>query len=151
MGMTQTEFDALLQDATKRIEGDIHWGEDEDHSPTVIFRIGVSSQAGYPLFVSGSYNRLAAALSFTLFHPGVGRIYGLDLGKDHHNPECTHVGEKHKHSWSELFRDKHAYVPGDITAPVTEPIQVWEQFCAEARITHAGVLHDPPAVQEDLL
>jgi hypothetical protein len=151
MGLTKTEFDALLEDATKRIDGDIHWSDDEDHSPAVVFRAEVSSQAGYPLFVSGSFNRLALTLSYVLIHRGIGRIYGLDLGKDHHNPECTYVGEKHKHSWSELYRDKEAYVPRDITALPTEPVRVWEQFCAEARITHAGVLHDPPPVQEELL
>ncbi|MGH8191833.1 MAG: DUF6978 family protein, partial [Rhodanobacteraceae bacterium] len=42
------------------------------------------------------------------------RIYGLDLGKDHHNPQCNQVGEKHKHRWTDQYRDKEAYEPRDI-------------------------------------
>jgi hypothetical protein len=39
----------------------------------------------------------------------------------------------------------------DITAPVTDPISVWRQFCAEAKIKHDGVMHPPPPVQMELL
>jgi hypothetical protein len=124
VSFTQLEFDALLADATKRIEGDIDWAEDEDHSPSVEFRAEVRSDAGYPLFVRGSFNKLAKALSFTLIHRAVGRIYALDLGKDHHNPSCQNVGEKHKHTYTEQYRDKDAYVPQDITALVDDPVAV---------------------------
>jgi hypothetical protein len=150
VSFTQLEFDALLADATKRIEGDIDWAEDEDHSPSVEFRAEVRSDVGYPLFVRGSFNKLAKALSFTLIHRAVGRIYALDLGKDHHNPSCQNVGEKHKHTYTEQYRDKDAYVPQEITAPVDDPVAVWKQFCAEASISHTGTLHAPPPVQEEL-
>jgi hypothetical protein len=149
--LTQIEFDSLLADTTKRIDGDIDWTEDEDHSPSVEFRAEVKSDAGYPLFVKGSYNALAKALSLALVHRGVGRIYALDLGKDHHNPTCQYVGEKHKHTYTEQFRDAHAYVPSDITAPVDAPLSVWRQFCAEANIAHTGTMHAPPPPREDLL
>ena len=65
------------------------------------------------------------------------------MGKDHHNPSCNLVGEKHKHSWKEQLKDKEAYVPDDITAPVTDPVAVWEQFCTEAHIIHNGEMHTP--------
>jgi len=149
--MNQTDFEALLNDTTKRVVGDISWTEDEDHSPTVEFRVEVESDAGYPIYIRGSYNSLAGALSYTVVHRGSGRIYALDLGKDHHNPSCTNVGEKHKHRWNELVRDKDAYVPDDITAPVTEPVAVWQQFCTEANIQHRGVLHRPPPIQMEIL
>ena len=80
----------------------------------------------------------------------VGRIYGLDLGKDHHNPQCNQVGEKHKHKWTEQFRDKQAYVPDDITEAASDPQAVWKQFCGEARLSHNGTLPAPPLQQEDL-
>jgi len=150
MGLTQVEFEAILADRSKRLDGDIQWGEDEDHSPAVCFRVEVTSAGGVPLFVCGSFNRLAKALSFALIHRSVGRIYGLDLGKDHHNPTCEYVGEKHKHRWSEPVRDKEAYVPEDITASVDDPVAVWAQFCAEAAITHGGVLNAPPPIEEPL-
>ena len=142
--MTQPEFEAIIADTSKRIQADISWGQDEDHSLSVEFKVEVSSEAGYPLFVRGSYNSEAQKLSFGLIHRGVGRIYALDLGSAHHNPSCDTVGDTHKHSWSEVTHDKEAYVPGDITAGVAEPVAVWEQFCAEARILHEGVLHLPP-------
>ncbi len=53
------------------------------------------------------------------------------MGKDHHNPSCVNIGEKHKHRWNEQLRDKDAYVPEDITASVTDPVAVWQQFCTE--------------------
>ena len=147
MPMTSVEFEVLLADETKQIDGDLRWSDDEDHSPAVQFRTDVQSKAGYPIFVNGRFNRLAETLSFTLIHRGTGRIYGLDLGADHHNPTCELVGEKHKHRWTDSHGDKVAYAPSDITAGATDPIDAWQQFCREAKIRHVGVLHDPPAMQ----
>jgi len=149
--MNQTDFETLLQDASKRIPGDISWVEDEDHSPAVEFRAEIISDAGYPVFVKGSYNALAATLSYTLIHRGSGRIYALDMGKDHHNPDCQFVGEKHKHRWREPVRDKEAYVPEDITMSATDPVGVWKQFCREAQIQHDGILPNPPPIQLEIL
>lgn len=149
--MTQSEFELLINDETKRIVGDIFWSEDEDHSPGVEFRAEVQSDAGYPIFIRGSYNAAAQTLTFALIHRASGRIYALDLGKDHHNPDCPYVGEKHKHRWNETVRDKEAYVPADITASVTNPPGVWTQFCKEARIRHEGQMHTPPTQQLELL
>lgn len=149
--MTQQEFEVLIEDNSKTIIGDIIWSEDEDHSPSVEFRIEVDSSAGYPLFVRASFNALAQTLTYALIHRGVGRIYALDLGKDHHNPSCQLVGDKHKHRWTELQRDKEAYVPQDITAAANDPVGVWSQFCLEARITHSGSLKLPPPLQLELI
>ena len=142
--MNQADFEALLADQTKVIVGDIRWADDEDHSPSVEFRAEVDSETGHPIFIRGSYNALAQTLTYALIHRGSGRIYALDLGKDHHNPDCQSVGERHKHRWREPVKDKEAYVPGDLDAPVNNPTRVWEQFCAEARIHHRGVMHPPP-------
>jgi hypothetical protein len=150
MALTTAEFEALLNDRSKRIDGDLSWGEDEDHSPAVEFSAEVISEPGWPLFVRGSYNPLARTLTFALILKTEGRIYALDLGKDHHNPQCTQVGERHKHRWTERLRDKEAYAPEDISAAVSEPVAVWRQFCQEATVTHGGTLAAPPAVREDL-
>ena len=148
--MTEAEFQALLADATKRIEQDISWLGDEDRSPGLEFRAEVISDPGFPLFIKGWYNREAQTLSYSLIHRGVGRIYGLDLGKDHHNPSCVYVGEKHKHSWSDVVRDKEAYVPEDIIAAANDPVGVWREFCQEAKINHTGVMHPPPPVNMEM-
>lgn len=150
MSLTNAEIASILADSSKRIEVDIAWGQDEDHSPAVDFRAEVESEKGWPLFVRGSYNRLAGTVTYALILKTEGRIYGLDLGKDHHNPQCTQVGDRHKHRWTERFRDKEAYVPEDITAPVSDPVAVWTQFCAEAKIEHTGRLAQPPAEQGEL-
>lgn len=142
--MNQADFEALIQDDSKRVEGDISWLEDEDHSPALEFRAEVLSEAGYPLFVKGSRNVLAGTLSYALIHKGSGRIYALDMGKDHHNPACNYVGEKHKHRWDEPLRDKNAYTPDDITADINDPVTAWEQFCVEAGITHNGNMRSTP-------
>ena len=150
--MKQEDFEALLADVTKKIDGNISWEIDEDHSPVVEFRIEVISQARYPILVKGSYNPVPAvqALSYVLIHRSCGRIYGLDLGKDHRNPSGSNVGKKHKHRWSETFHDKEAYVPKDITALVNDPVGVWQQFCKEASLTHNGVMYLPPPFQLEL-
>ena len=150
MILTNAEFQAILDDASKKIDGDVVWQEDEDHSPAAEFRAEVRSDAGWPLFVRGSYNPLVPALSYMLILKTAGRVYGIDLGKDHHNPQCNQVGDKHKHKWTEQFRDKEAYVPADIAAPVTDPVGVWVEFCREARIVHNGAMASPPPPTGDL-
>ncbi|MGC9260570.1 MAG: DUF6978 family protein [Phycisphaerae bacterium] len=147
--MENAELETILLDGSKTIAGDIKWSEDEDHSPATEFRAEVDSADGWPLFVRGSYNPLARALTFALILKPVGRIYALDIGKDHHNPTCQQIGEKHKHRWSEQFSDKQAYVPEDITAGVDDPVRLWEQFCTEAKIVHNGKLETPRTVQKE--
>ncbi|MCR4315422.1 MAG: hypothetical protein NUW37_03625 [Planctomycetes bacterium] len=150
MAFASLEFESILSDDSKYIDSDISWSEDEDHSPSVEFPVEVRSREGLPLFVKGSYNPLIPALSYSLILKTVGRIYGLDLGKDHHNPECNQVGEKHKHKWTEQSRDKWAYAPEDITEPPSNPVGVWNQFCSEANIKHSGKIFEPPQFQHDL-
>ena len=150
MRLTDSEFQAILEDGTKRIVDDIAWREDEDHSPAWEFRNDIESASGWPLFVKGRYNSEAGTLTYALILKTAGRIYALDLGKDHHNPQCEHVGEKHKHRWSEQDRDKTAYVPDDVTAPVSDPVSVWTEFCTEARIRHDGLMQPPPERQRCL-
>lgn len=148
--LPQDEFEEIINDDSKTIEGDILWDADEDHSPAVEFRAEIISEAGYPLFVKGSHNPFTEKLTYALIHRGVGRVYALDLGQDHRNPDGQLIGEKHKHRWDENFKDKAAYAPTDITAPATDPVQVWQQFCREARILHNGEMKSPPPMQLDL-
>ena len=150
MGLTNADFQAILEDRTKRIAGDIAWSEDEDHSPAWEFRAHVESTGGWPLFVKGRFSSAAGTLTYALILKTVGRIYALDLGKDHHNPGCEYVGEKHMHRWTERDGDKAAYVPEDVRAPVTDPVSVWKEFCAEAGIRHEGVMKPPPPRQREL-
>lgn len=139
--LTQEEFEELIADPSKSIEGDIIWAQ--ARSPWSGFRAEIISPAGYPLFLKGSYNPIIATLSYHIIHRTIGRIYGLDLGKDHRNPDGQRIGEKHKHRWYEPLRDKQAYIPPDITALATEPEKVWEEFCQEAKLIHNGTMAPP--------
>ena len=141
--LNEQEFADILADASKRIDGDIAWTPDDRHAGAVTFRAVVQSDAGYPLFVAGRYNRRRGKLSYAIIHRDVGRIYALDLGMDHPNPDGEWVGEKHKHHWTPQFRDRIAYVPADITEPASRPAAVWQQFCLEAGIAHHGVMAEP--------
>ena len=148
MPLTDAEFVSILGDQEKCIRNDISWTKDEDHSLAWEFR--VESHQGWPLFVKGRFSRHAGTLNYALILKTAGRIYGLDMGKDHHNPQCDQVGEKHTHVWSEQHSDKVAHVPTDVNAPVSDPVAVWEQFCAEARIRHDGTMRSPPPDQGEL-
>jgi hypothetical protein len=148
--LSDAEFDAILRDCTKLIEGDIVWQEDEDHSPSLEFKVEIATAGGWPIFMKGTYNPLVPAISYALISKASGRIYALDLGKGHKNPDGGRVGDTHKHRWSEEFKDKKAYEPGDITATPDNPIQAWQEFCQEATIQHNGRMHPPPPVQGDL-
>jgi hypothetical protein len=140
----QKEFEGFLADKTKRIDGNIHWrNSSKGHAPAVEFRMEVISQTKYPILVRGWYNPAIPTLSYVLIHLN-NRIYALDMGKEHPNPSGVIMGKKHKHRWSERFRDKEAYIPPDITASIDDPIGVWQQFCKEAGITHNGVMLPPP-------
>jgi hypothetical protein len=150
MALSDTEFSSILSDGSKKIVGDIVWRNDEDHSPSQGFYADLESDDGWPLSIRGSYNPLSQALSYCLVLKTDGRIYGLDLGKGHKNPDSTRVGDKHKHRWSERDRDKHAYEPEDITASVSQPQEVWNQFCLEANIQHEGEMRPPLSTQVDL-
>lgn len=150
--MNQGEYEALMADENKMIDGDITWAEDENHSPALYFQTQVASEAGYPLHARGYLNRASKKLTYSLIHRGVGRIYALDLGRAHKNPGGELVGEKHKHRWSEgIIGTKEAYEPRDVTATVDQAVEAWAQFCAEARLGHNGNMNEPPSQQLDLL
>lgn len=147
--LTQEEFEELMGDPAKRIDEDIQWAKDNNNL-WVKFRAQVITDSGHDLFIQGSFNAFNNKLSYHLIYRPIGRIYGLDLGQEHTNPDRQRIGETHKHRWTETFKDKAAYAPSDITAPATQPVEVWHQFCQESGITHNGTMSAPPDQQLDL-
>jgi hypothetical protein len=147
MILTQDEFEAILNDASKYVKEDIFW---RPEGIWFKFRTSlITKSTNYSLFLQGTHNPHIPTLSYTLICPPRTRIYALDLGKDHRNPDGELVGEIHKHRWSEVYHDKQAYCPLDITACASDPIGVWKQFCDEAMIDHNGVMH-PITIPQDL-
>ena len=141
MSLNQEDYDAIIGNP-KVILGDIMW-EGASASPSRQFRVDIESCEDYPIFLKGWYNSSSGKLSYAIIHRRVGRIYGLDLGADHRNPDGELVGEKHKNYWVPGSRDKWAFVPRDITEPWNRPVAVWAQFCMEAHLSHLGNMQDP--------
>ena len=142
MTLSQQEYNAIIDDDTKVVAEDIAW-QPRSNSPAREFRIDIDSDEGYPIFVKGWYNPFSGKLSYAIIHRSVGRIYGLDLGAEHRNPNGELVGEKHKNYWVPGSRDNWAYVPEDITETWNRPVAAWKQFCDEARLRHTGTIQYP--------
>ena len=150
--MTQAEFEAILADQTKRIVSDVVWRKPDDgHRQALAFRLDVQNAGDYPLIVNGWYNPLVPSFAVALIHRAVGRIYGLCIGREHHNPTCSNVGaDIHKHAWSDATRDKYAYRPPDISAAADNPVLALREFFQEANIRHEGSIAVLPPRQSTL-
>ena len=93
--ITQQEFESILEDGTKRIEGDIRWNDSKDHPPAQQFRVKVLSNPGWPLTAIAWWNPRSGKLSYLLRHDVAGRIIGLDLGRvAHRNPTSELLDER---------------------------------------------------------
>ncbi len=145
MTLSQQEYDSIIHDTSKIIRNDITW-EITGNPRSRNFTTEIDSDSGYPIFVKGWYNASSGKLSYSIVHRSAGRIYGLDLGAEHVNPDGKPVGEKHKNYWKPGMRDKWAYAPEDITEPWNRPVEVWGEFCAEANLKHSGTMRNPPDV-----
>ncbi len=131
--MNANELSELLE-TTKSITEEIKWQRDQDHSLGWEFRVECIVESD-KFIVAGSCCRPAGVVSFTILHRTHGRIYGLDLGKEHRNGDGTLVGEKHKHRPQDNDPN-FAYEPTDITADAEDLELLWKQFCKEANIVH---------------
>lgn len=141
--ISQQEFEVILADETKRVIGDIRWKEVAGQRPAQAFRAEVAADWDYSLFVVGRWNPSPGKLSYSLVLRGTGRIYGLDIGVDHKNPDGEVLEEKHKNRWRQGSRDRWAYVPVDVTAGWNRPVEAWAQFCGEASLRHVGIMFPP--------
>lgn len=73
--------------------------------PYMKARAAVESSTGFDLAVEVTYNPNVAKMSGCLFarhvKPNWARLYGVDIGDDHHNPDCQMTGDPHRHNrWS---------------------------------------------------
>jgi hypothetical protein len=140
--LSKEDFEYIINDRSKHISRDIEWREGRN-SPAFEFRVDINTAEGYPIFLSGWYNPASEKLSYSIIHRRIGRIYGLDLGAEHRNPNGQFIGETHKNFWVEGYRDKWAYPPNDITEPFSNPVGVWRQFCGECNLHHMGHMKTP--------
>lgn len=137
------DYKAIIDDEAKSITENIVWHDAPNSATAQEFRVNVDYPEVDALFIKGRYNPSAGKLSYALVIPRVGRIYGLDMGRNHNNPNREAVGTTHKNYWVEGAEDDWAYAPEDITASLNDPVEVWRQFCAEANIRHTGTMARP--------
>lgn len=147
MALTNEDFETILNDESKTIEGDVRWYRDEGHSSAVKLNVKIESDQGWPMTMVGYYNTVTHKLTYAVVAFGV-RVYALDFGR-HRNPDGEWLDGVHKHRWSEQHRDAYAYVPEDISSPPSEPLAVWSEFLDEAKIRHVGEIDPPPPHQPD--
>ena len=148
--LQEADVVAIIADTTKVVQSDIVWRPDESIRGAQQFRVRVSSAERNDLVLRGWFNHHSGKLSYTLLTHQVGRIYGLDLGANHNNENGERLIGTHKVRWTPEDQDRLAYKPEDITAEWWEPDTVWEQFCAEANLTHAGTMMGPIHEEEVL-
>jgi hypothetical protein len=135
--VTKGEFDSLLANRNKRIDGDIKWGESKGIPNVFDFRVTVFSTTGYALVIKGSHNRLLNKTSFTLFNQKVGRIFSVDFDRSHGD-----AGNCHLHRWngSKCIVLKATATP----QTASNPLSLWKWFCEQAGISHNGNLANLP-------
>lgn len=141
--VTQVEFDALIADRTKRIEGPIAWIPDQ--SGTVFeFRVKVISAGGDQLTIKGSHNRKLGKTTYTLF--STDRIFGADYDRKHGD-----AGSFHVHRW-DANRQTSTATKADAGIEIgKDPLRLWKWFCEQAHIKHeGGALAPLPPVQRSL-
>ena len=69
------EFNEILQDVSKTIEGDIVWQNHPRHELLLKFKAEIASELGnYQLSMRGTYNPLIGGLSYHIICPPYGRI-----------------------------------------------------------------------------
>lgn len=140
---SEIDVQAIVDNTQKVIEGDIHWQPHATALPAAEFIAEVNWDGPFQLMLAGWFNSVSHKLSFALIVRGAGRVYGLDIGRSHTNPQGESVGEVHKHRWTAVHGDRWAYVPADITADWSAPIIAWREFCVEANIRHMGTMVAP--------
>jgi hypothetical protein len=140
--VTQGEFNALIADSTKRIEGGIAWTQDKN-GVVFEFRIRVLSDPGDQLSVKGSHNRKLGKTSYTLYTTD--RIFSVDFDRRHGD-----AGNFHIHVW-DAAKQKCVAAKVDDSAEIgKDPLRLWKWFCDKTQIVHNGALQALPPIQGDL-
>jgi len=143
---------ASIMHAPKAITEEIKWSAKRDRDHVLEFIVPIeTSDPNIKLQLVANMNTKIRKFSLTIVYNGIARIKSLDIGKGHKNPpdRRVNVGKKHKHTWTDAWKDQWAYKPDDITdgAPFE---QVFWEFLKECNITFEGNLPPVPHIQEEL-
>ncbi len=88
---TDVDFEENISDKSKEIRKVIVWKADTDYPVAKEFRTKINLESGCSVVAHGPSNSLFGKLSYSKNHQGIARIYGLDLGADHRNPNDVRV------------------------------------------------------------
>jgi hypothetical protein len=106
-------------------------------------RADVDGVDGVELAVEFTWNPRCNKASACFFakhvRPIWSRLYGIDTGEDHHNPDCAMTGDPHRHNmWSIKHGARFAAGAADLAGKSRD--EVFEAFLHEC-----GIQVQPPA------
>src|SRR5699024_10337337 len=138
----------------KEINEDIKWKRKPQNGLIYEFTVPLDLINGEQqrLLLIVNRNTKIRKFSFTIVWNGH-RIKSLDIGKDHKNPPFNkenRVGKKHKHTWTDKWRDVWAYKPDDITDGA-DFTQILNEFFIECNIKCNVNIPKVPPAQEELM
>ncbi len=146
MPLSDTEFEQIMSDPTKRIVGDIVWSDDQDHLPTKEFRATIESSVSPGLFVHVTWRPQHEDMFLVLVHPDYARIAGLCVGFDgHRDPDRARRHRNHWHRWRQRGGTKWVEDEEQTALSWDLPLQVWSYFCETLNIRHLGTMAVPVA------
>lgn len=152
--ITEEEANRLIEEE-KEITEEIKWRQKPQHGKIFEFVVPLqlknNDNARLTLVVNR--NTRIKKFSFTILYNGTTRIKSLDIGKGHKNPPFrrkNNIGKKHKHTWTNRWKDTWAYVPDDITDGANFD-QVLQEFFVECNIKCNVEIPSLPSLQEELI
>lgn len=144
MPLSQTEFEAILADDSKRIAGDIVWVSASGHLDAKRFKASVLSDAGGNLVVEGYFRPSKRKLGLSLI-AGDHRIAGIDFGSNirHRNLAGSRVEGPHLQLWSAAAGEAEARPLPRGVPDWNQPVAVWAWLCEALGIVHLGEMLSP--------
>jgi hypothetical protein len=141
--MNRTEFEALRDMTGKRVIGDIRLAQSRATHPLMVAEnIRIENADGVDLRMSVTHNPEIGSTTVNVHVPGTGPVCRLDIDGPAHRP----AGRCHKHSL-QSERCPSRNLPDDVAdrgdLSGKSAREVFEAFCAMARIVHEGTFVEP--------
>lgn len=140
--MDRAQFVALRDQPDKRINGDISFQRKQDLRPQLMADATIERSGGPPLRITMLYNPETGTKGICVIPPGAeGPVCRLDVDGQRHRD----AGRSHKHAL-QTPECPRRNLPDATARPELSGLtmkQVFDQFCSEANIVHAGTFHEP--------
>lgn len=141
--MDRLTFEALRDLPGKVIRGDVRLSRRQALAPLLTAEgLRIENSAGVELVMNIQFNPAVGSKTVNVHVPGVGPICRLDVDGPAHRP----AGRTHKHSLQTVQCPDSNLPTGVIDRPDLAGqslVQVFEAFCAMAKIHHDGQFEAP--------